>query len=96
MSADNWTICPQCCARAEKRREAMLKKAADSYGKISPEEYLKLREEAQKAPNVEPTLREDYEIGMDETGFFEVAYSCACRACGFAHKHEHSERAFSA
>lgn len=45
-----------------------------------------------------PTLREDWDLGMNRAGEFEVIYSCSCKVCGWAWKHRHFEivnKAFS-
>jgi hypothetical protein len=56
MSADNWTICPKCCA-ADPAKELL--------------------------GDPEPTMREDWDIGMGRDGRFEVVYGCACEVCGW-------------
>lgn len=46
MSADNWTICPQCVKRAEALKEAFVKKY---YGKLDSFAYGKIVLEIEKA-----------------------------------------------
>ena len=82
MSADNWTNCPRCTAKELKRVKEIQLRAGESYGKVSPDEYLELLAEAKKEPQVKDTLREDYEIGI-HGGTFEVSYGCKCEVCGF-------------
>ena len=73
MSADNWAICPVC----HKKWVA----PTSLYGKVSEDEYKKSLE---KPPvEEEPTMREDYEIGTDETGVLVISYRCSCTVCGF-------------
>ncbi len=83
MSADRWSVCPLC----EKVREAEMKKVADAlveqYGKLPRDKYLKLQAEAaQPAPDLEETVREDWEIGIYD-GKFEVRYYASCNKCKF-------------
>ena len=80
MSADNWTKCPRCYKKAED-------KAALVYGKVSREEYERIRR-AVPEDGPEETLREDYEIGIYD-GMFEVTYSGYCAECGFEFNFEH-------
>jgi len=35
------------------------------------------------------TLREDWDIGIDEYGLFEINYRASCRECGFDFKYEY-------
>jgi hypothetical protein len=87
MSADNWGICPKCKLDEIKRIEDLKLKAGEAYGKIPPEEYLELLDEASKTRSYDNTLREDYEVGTDEDGEFSVSYSSFC-TCGFKYKYE--------
>jgi len=75
MSADNWSVCPKC-------NKENVKKIQDSYGKIPPEEYLKLINET-KGPYEKFTLREDYSIHTREDGTFRIVYDCHCKKCGW-------------
>ena len=43
----------------------------------------------------ESTFREDYELGVLETGEFYVIYSGYCRACDLKHEFKHSRQIFS-
>jgi hypothetical protein len=38
------------------------------------------------------TLREDYEIGVNDTGEFEIVYSCRCNTCGFVFTFKHKQQ----
>lgn len=82
MSADNWTICPACKLTAIKAQERAHKKAEEAYGKAPAAEYLALLEIADKKEDIEPSLREDWEIGTDEDGTFVASYRAICK-CGF-------------
>jgi len=84
MSADNWTYCPKCIQKENETHETLKQKANDSYGKISPNEYIKLIEELNKRHLAEPktTLAEYYEIGILKNEFF-IRYRSHCIMCGF-------------
>ncbi len=83
MSVDNWGICPKCMAIQEKKKEELRKKMDLSYGKISAEEYHELFLEITKPINIKSTLRENYDIWIDEEGKFEIVYLASCNSCGF-------------
>jgi len=95
MSADNWTICPQCGKNSEQLKAEREQAARDAYGKVSAEEYMRLVKKAQEKVHSEPTLREDYEIRTFQDGVFHVKYSCRCTACGWEFSHTHEEQAYS-
>lgn len=40
----------------------------------------------------EETLRQDWELYLDEDGKFSVEFSASCRKCGFSYKFKHSEK----
>lgn len=95
MGADNWGKCPKCLKKLEKEKERLKLEADDKYGKISKDEYLALLKGIESSiPDglKEYTLREDYEIGTDEHGWFEISYGCCCDRCGFKHKFKHEEQ----
>ena len=91
MSADRWSICPKCQQISKKEKEDFLLKVRDSYGKVDPEEYLRLINEAQPKAPTGPgeTLREDYEFDLKGTRLF-IYYKAYCEKCGliFALKKE--------
>ena len=74
MSADNWAKCPRCEEDRLNARAKFEKKIQQSYGKVSAEEYLRMTKEFKEPKPVEQTLREDYEIGIYDGGFF-ASYS---------------------
>ena len=97
MSADSWTLCPKC----EKKRMADLKILTEevewSYGKVDKDHYLKLVNKLSVAENYklgheEYTLREDYEVSIDEGGEFYVDYRGSCAVCGFEFSYEYAEK----
>jgi hypothetical protein len=83
MSADNWTTCPECSAKEKAKREAAAKRASEAYGKVSIEKHRELCEAAQQQKPLDSTLREDYELGVDDDGVFRIDYHCSCNKCGF-------------
>ena len=94
MSADNWSICPQCKARAEKEANAAAAKARAAYGKVPVEEYQRMIDSADKLADrgLAETLREDYQIQMMADGTFTVAYSGHCGVCKFTHEFQHAKK----
>jgi len=91
MSADNWAICPKCEKLEKESINLKRKKADDSYGKVSKEEYEMLNFEASQTPQLHQTLRENYEIGINENGEFMIVYRCSCKTCGFSKNFRHEE-----
>jgi hypothetical protein len=93
MSADNWTRCPACRAKALAEYVAAKRKLDADYGKVPVEAFVARRDALKDPPQLEDTLREDYEIGVLPGGEFIVRYSCSCsKNCGFSHKYKHSEQ----
>lgn len=91
MTADNWTICPQCKKDKQKAYSKAIDKLAKSYGKIPMGEYEKMKlciPSPELTGDENETLREDWEIGVDEEGLFFLSYSCSCNKCGFSYKEE--------
>lgn len=96
MSADNWALCPQCKKTEEENAEKRVLKAQKSYGKVPAEEYLRLRTEAEVRPQLQQTFREDYHIGVNEDGEFEVDYSGQCSLCRCKFQFNHKVSILSA
>lgn len=93
MGADNWTYCPKCQPLPLKSAQDLAFEAAKKlYGKVSAEQYADsiagAREQSDDPP--EPTLREDYELGIQE-GEFEVSYGAYCTACKFEFSFNHKQ-----
>ena len=88
MSADNWTLCPTCLKNEVQKLEKKRLQLDKDYGKVPSEEYLKRVKEIQEIDTMindrlfEHTFREDYEIGADSVGFFELNYRGGCKECG--------------
>jgi len=83
MSADNWAVCPRCRDLAKVERDARFQAAVDAYGKVTPEEYERLRDKALEPFDGEfATFREDYEFYGANEGTITASYSGHCSTCG--------------
>lgn len=92
MSVDNWAICPKCKKRMDATKQQQMDYAKAGYGKLSPEEYETAMLKAREPIKYENTLREDYEVYMEDDGFFSASYSAYCDKCGFKFNFKHSEQ----
>lgn len=93
MSADNWAICPRCHIKAENEWDAKQQEFRQAYGKVSEEEYHRMRIALQVKPKAENTMREDYEFYIEPgTGWFNASYGASCENCGFKHEFHHKEQ----
>jgi predicted DNA-binding protein len=87
MSADNWRPCPVCERKAAAAIETRRDKLASKYGKIPAAEFVAesaaIESDALKfgTEEMERTLREDFEQGIDDDGDFYLAYSGYCSVC---------------
>lgn len=91
MSADNWTICPKCKKLVEEKQRKLEEKVVKSYGQIPAEEYMLLLEKSKQPLKIESSLREDYDIGIDEDDF-SVNYRSGCRVCGFSFNYKYAQK----
>ena len=84
MSADNWTTCPACHAKERERIAGLHEAARAAYGKVPPEEFDRLRAEAEYAAATElpANFREDYEFYGADEGTVHIVYSGHCKDCG--------------
>lgn len=81
MSARNWATCPQCKSLSRSEHAAKLEAWKESYGKVSLAEYEKTRP-PQQPPVLDQTLREDYELWIDDGMQFKMYYHASCETCG--------------
>lgn len=90
MSANRWSMCPNCKAKRAETAEKLRQRARDGYGVLSQEDYLHELREADKIESklLPDTLREDWEIGLDGLGV-RVDYRAYCERCGFKRKFRH-------
>ncbi len=95
MSADNWTICPRCHEQYEKKMQESNDSVDASYGKVAPEEYIRLLAENDRLQSQEepPTLREDYEQGIRDGEYF-LRYSGQCITCGWHYTKKIDEKVY--
>lgn len=77
MSADRWSSCPICHNLPEKYRNGI----EHMYGVVPLNEFLKLKEECENLKN-ESTVREDYELYIDNDGTLSISYFGKCDNCG--------------
>ncbi len=91
MSADNWGKCPKCIKEADAEQASLKSKADSSYGKVTQGEWLALIDRVDNPPELEHTLREDYECWIDSSGKFFIHYRAHCRECGFKHNFKKDE-----
>lgn len=92
MSANNWRICPQCKAKALAEWEARKQAARKAYGKVPSEKYEQMTAAARDEPELEDSLREDYQIGITEKDEFYVIYRGSCQVCSFEHRFRHKQQ----
>ena len=91
MSADNWAECPQCTKNKDVALIRAGKIVESGYGKVSKEDYNKaVSLIASVGIEQEPTLREDYDIGVN-MGIYEVDYSASCGVCGFNYSYKYEK-----
>ncbi len=88
MSADNWAICPKCQKIEDDKHEKLVQKVEASYGKVPVDEYLSLLEKSRQLVKMDFTLREDYELGIQDDEFY-VRYSSSCKVCGFKYDYKY-------
>ena len=91
VSADNWTDCPRCTAKHLAEREAFEKKVEASYGVLPVDKFDAMRRELETTRAPDPSLREDYEIGISQ-GKFSASYSGRCDMCGFKFSFTHEQK----
>jgi hypothetical protein len=94
MGADNWGVCPKCMAKALQDKETLKFKIDKSYGKISSQAYIELIAKWNEPIDLKNTLREDYELGVEEDGSFHIDYSCSCTCtvCNFKHLFNYNQQ----
>lgn len=92
MSTDNWALCPQCEAIADKEWKEKVEQVGKWYGKVTAEEYLKLFESIKGAkPVLQESLCEYYYTGISKSKF-STSYCGKCDECGFKYEFRHEDR----
>jgi hypothetical protein len=78
---------------AEKAQLVTKQELADAYGNIPMLEYERRKAIADGNEELShETMREDYELGVDDGGWFEMRFSCYCTKCGLDFSFVHSEQ----
>lgn len=77
MSADRWDPCPICHNLPAEWRNGI----DYLYRIVSKEEFEKSEAEYNKLKDKE-TVREDWDIGVNEDGTADVSFSAKCQNCG--------------
>jgi hypothetical protein len=95
MSADRWSECLVCKKKAVLEHVEKLRVAQESYGKIPASEYADKMMALSMPKKFEETLRQDWHLGIDDTGLFEIGYYAHCQKCGFKYKFEAKEDAMT-
>ena len=85
MSADNWSKCPNCSEIKRNKIDRLDKQISKGYGILEESSYVALQQTLNNLmqSSTDSTLREDYEIGMDN-GLFYAIYDCSCSVCGWS------------
>lgn len=100
MSADRWIGCPQCKATKIQEAEKHLSDVLDTFGQGDAEEFVvnltQAKEDLARAKKYgtlsdQCRLREDYEVGIDQGGNFDIHYRGRCQDCGFGTEFKYSE-----
>lgn len=82
-------ICPLCLMNRENKLEAQLRRVLAATNKDEHAEAVVYLQAMVYDGGPEPTLCEDYHIGMSERdGVLVIEYACACGECGFKFHHE--------
>lgn len=88
MSANRWSKCLVCQAKRAADKINALAEAEAAYGKVPAAKYKRLLDAANqgKPGDLDETLREDWELGIDVTTDgvrFALYYEASCQRCGF-------------
>lgn len=91
MSADNWTLCPQCSIRIERENNEKMKRLYDQYGIVPLDEWKELETLTHSSLQLnELNFREDYDMGVSKDGTFIVSYRGRCRGCSLSFNYKYS------
>lgn len=92
MSANRWSVCPRCLKASKDEAAIKANLAGRAYGQVTPEKYQEMVRAAQWV-EPEPSMREDWECGIDKkAGEVYLSYFASCEKCGFEVKVEHREK----
>jgi hypothetical protein len=90
MSADNWLRCFNCQRKADEEHQRAEATVRSKYGSIPADEFVRELQAVKVRPVLDATMREDYEVGLDESDSFSVDYRCSCETCGFSWSYKHT------
>ncbi len=96
MSADNWSDCPQCIKLYKEGIVADKETLVEAYGKVGANEFITMKTDLDnkvRGSYKTDTLREDYQLWIDENGEFIVNYRASCSDCGFEYEYNRCEQA---
>jgi hypothetical protein len=82
MSADRWGECPRCRKQDRLERSVAQRDLDNLYGKVPMGEFLRKQSDLKDKPALDSTMREDYELYVDEEGIFHINFGCYCKECG--------------
>jgi len=86
MSADRWSVCPNCHKENSAAISKMRNELKDKYDKLDLYHWLiekKHFEKFKESFGDNETLRENWEIYFNEVGLLVIHYYCDCDVCGF-------------
>jgi hypothetical protein len=76
-----------------KKQQAADREAVEAvYGTIPSHEYASRRQNAYEPVALDSTMREDYELGVDDDGEFSISFSASCSTCGYRFMFETTEQ----
>lgn len=93
LSNKQMGVCPKCCDDLVDRKNKLEQRCVNEYGMIPKEEYMELVEQSRIAIEGQHSLLENYEIGTEQNGKFNIRYKCTCLSCGYFFTFEHTEQA---
>lgn len=96
MSANNWRTCPKCRQVQEANRKARINDARNAYGKAPIEKFTAMLDAANEQPELEESMRENYQLGVGSDGKFYVDYRASCENCDFEFSFKHDQDAMEA
>jgi hypothetical protein len=93
MSAKNYSKCPKCVLARKIDIGNRKDRLKDQYGKLPFATWENEKRQLQEIESTPPedTLREDYELWIDEHAIFHMYYGARCENCGFEFNFKHNE-----
>ena len=96
MSADRWSNCPRCFdinLKEIERLEQIIRDYENGSGRPTDEEEDAYNKAESRLQQFSDTMRQDWDIDLDDDGEFSIDYRASCSVCGFSFKHKHTEKA---